>query len=208
MQQPQHDLRAFHTSVASPRRLIAGVAAIGLQVLAIWALATGLAQQLIQKLPEEIKAEVVQQKPPEQEKTPPPPPPDLAKPPPPFVPPPDIMIQSEAPATNAIQNVQSVQKTPPAITAPASIGRAHTCANEYPALATRLGHQGKVTLAFHIATDGSVKDASVVDSSGYDELDQAAISCASKWRYKPAIQNGQPIEVPWKTVVNYNLRGD
>ncbi len=67
----------------------------------------------INKLPDEFKAQVVEQKPPDQEKTPPPPPPDLAKPPPPFVPPPDINIQSEAPSTNAISNVQSRRPAPP-----------------------------------------------------------------------------------------------
>ena len=106
MQQPEHDLRPFQTSIASPRRYVS-IGLVGLiHVIVIWALATGLAQSVFTKMPDMIKAEVVQQKPPEQEKTPPPPPPDTVKPPPPFVPPPDINIQSEAPATNAITDVQ------------------------------------------------------------------------------------------------------
>jgi len=59
-----------------------------LHVIAIYVLASGLAQNLLSKLPQEFKAEVI---PPKQEvvKPPPPPPPDLQKPPPPFVPPPE-----------------------------------------------------------------------------------------------------------------------
>ena len=206
MEQPHHDLRAFQTSAVSPRRLFAGAAAIGLQALAIWALATGLASQLIAKLPEEIKAEVVQQKPPEEQKVPPPPPPETVKPPPPYVPPPDIVIQTEAPATTSIQT-QSTQKTPPPITAPASIGRPHTCEQKYPPLAVRLNHQGVTTLGFTIDPDGGVSNVHVEKSSGYDELDRAAVECASSWQYKAAIQAGKPVAVTWSTIVKWDLRG-
>src|SRR5207302_6398559 len=74
-------------------------------------LASGLAQNLMAKLPQEFKAEVI---PPKTEvvKPPPPPPPELQKPPPPFVPPPDISIQTEAAPTNTI-TVQSKVATPP-----------------------------------------------------------------------------------------------
>src|ERR1051326_1946822 len=135
MKQPEHDLRPFQTSTASPRRLVSVGAVALLHVVVIWALATGLASQIMQKLPEEIKAEVVQEKPPETPKTPPPPPPELQKPPPPFVPPPDINLQTEAPTT-AIQQVVNTpppptpaptKPAPPAITAPASVGRPHEC---------------------------------------------------------------------------------
>jgi len=204
MEQPRHDLRAFQTSAISPRRLIAGAAAIGLQALAIWALATGLASQLIQKLPEEIKAEVVQQKPPEEQKTPPPPPPEMTKPPPPYVPPPDIVIQTEAPSTNSI-TVQSKKETPPPITAPASTGKPHECGSHYyPPLAIRLNHQGVTVVEFTIEADGSVTNAHVVKSSGYDELDNASIPCTQSWTYRPALLNGKPIatthtaDVIWK----------
>ena len=54
-------------------------------------------------------------------------------------------------------------------------------------------------------TDGSVSNVAVAKSSGHDRLDQAAVSCAQSWHYKPASQNGQPVEVPWQTAVKWQL---
>ncbi len=213
MEQPAHDLRPFQAAQANPRRA-ASLVVVGLiHVIAIYALASGLASRVGQKVLEEIKAEVVQEKPPETPKTPPPPPPEMTKPPPPYVPPPDINLQTEAPTT-AIQQVTTVvpppaptKPAPPAITAPASIGRPHSCQQKYPPLAVRLGHEGTTGLSFRIGADGSVKDVRVSSSSGHDELDQAAVNCASSWQYKPAIQNNQPVEVPWQTNVKWKLTG-
>ncbi len=211
MQQPQHDLRPFQQSVASPRRYVSAVLVIGLHVVAVLALAAGLANRMSEKPLEDIMAEVVKEKPPEQEKAPPPPPPDLQRPPPPFVPPPEINIQLDTGPTNAITTVQSTQPVkpqpaPPAITAPASVGRPHQCGRDkYPAMAVRLNHEGVVLLNFTITVEGSVKDVRVEKSSGFPELDEAAMSCASNWHYKAAQQNGQPIETPWKTSIKWNL---
>jgi len=212
MEQPAHDLRAFQSTQAAPRRLgtIAIVAAI--HVVAIWAFASGLATRLIHQGEQIIKVEVVKEKPPEAPKTPPPPPPELQKPPPPFVPPPDINLQTEAPASTITQ-VTTVtpppptKPAPPPVTAPASIGRPHECQSKYPPLAMRLGHDGTVTLGMTIEPDGSVTNVHVVNSSGHDELDQGAVSCASSWHYKPALQNGQPVAVPWQASVKYRLTG-
>jgi protein TonB len=208
MEQPTHDLRA-HSAItaaqATPGRIVAAAAAILLQVGLIYALAAGLAAQLLEKLPEELKAEVVQEKIPD--KTPPPPPPELQKPPPPFVPPPEINIQAEATNTNAI-TTQSKVETPkpvPQISSPASIGRPHQCNSYYPAISQRLNEEGVVTLSFHITTDGGVTGVSVAQSSGHDRLDQAAVTCVQTWHYKPAVQNGQPVEVPWQSQVKFAL---
>jgi protein TonB len=211
MQQPSHDLRAFQSSAASPRRFLSvGLVAL-LHVVIIYALASGLAANLASKLPTELKAEVVQEKPPQQEKTPPPPPPDLAKPPPPFVPPPDINIQSEAPATNAISNVQSKQAAPAqsaAITYPKPIGHSHgACQDHYPPISVRLNETGVVTVKYVVNTDGSVGDVSVVKSSGYSRLDEAATQCVKEyWRQTPAMQDGHPMAVTVQARILYQLK--
>src|SRR5580704_16251210 len=114
MEQPSHDMRPFQATQNAPRRFMAFGAALVLQIIIVWALASGLAQQLVEKLPDDIKADIVKEKPPEQPKTPPPPPPDMVKPPPPFIPPPDIVIANDAP-TNTITQVTS---QPPPPTAP------------------------------------------------------------------------------------------
>jgi periplasmic protein TonB len=210
MQQPEHILRRQSAAQSAPRRLLGIIVVAGLHLVVIWAVAVSLANGLLQKLPTELKAEVVQQPPPK-DKLPPPPPPEMVKPPPPFVPPPDISIQNEAPVTNTI-TVQNQVATPPAqkpsgITAPASVGKPHECQHAYPAIAVRLGQQGTVVLSLRITTDGDVKDVTVKESSGHDSLDNAAVSCAQSWHYKPAMENGQPVEVPWDARVPFKLQG-
>jgi periplasmic protein TonB len=208
MQTPQHDLRAFQTPVAAPRRFISvGLVAL-LHVVIIYALASGLAAQMIQKLPDELKAEVVQEKPPAQEKLPPPPPPDLTKPPPPFVPPPDIAIADSGPS-NAITSVQSHQApvvAPAQITAPQPSGRKHDCDAGYPPVSKRLGEEGHAMVKFSVQDDGSVSNVTIAKSSGYQRLDDAAIQCVQSWRYKPATQGGKAIAVSTQVSVTYQLK--
>jgi protein TonB len=213
MEQPLHTLGRPSAAQATPGRLVGIVIVVVIHLIVILALITGLAQQLMQKHPSELMAKV-EETPPPPEKLPPPPPPEMVKPPPPFVPPPDIAISNEAPVTNTI-TTQAVVATPPpvqkpaGITAPASIGRPHNCPQGkwYPPMAIRLNQEGTTTLAFKITADGSITDVTVAESSGHDSLDQAAISCAQSWQYKPAMQNGSPVEVPWKASIKWSLAG-
>jgi protein TonB len=213
MQQPSHDLRAFQTSTASPRRFVSIGAVILLHIILIYALASGLASNMAQKVIQDVQVAVVQQKPPQQ-KLPPPPPPELVKPPPPFVPPPQINIQNEAPQTNAITQVTN-QVQPPAPPKPAATlptlarGVGNNCASRYyPAMAVRLDHQGETLVKVDVGADGSVKNVTLVKSSGYDELDQAAIQCVTNgWHYNPATENGQPIAGTREAGVVWKLSG-
>ena len=204
MEQPIHTIRAVHTSWLAPHRAVALVASTALVLSFAWALSTGLAQTMVEKVNDVLKAEVLPEKLPD--KTPPPPPPDLKAPPPPFVPPPDIVIQTEAaPSVNTI-TTQSKVATPPPISSPASIGRPHTCMQNYPPISQRLGEEGVTLLAFTVTTDGGVSNVTVAKSSGSERLDDAAVSCAASWRYKPAIEAGHPVSVSWKTNVVWKLK--
>lgn len=51
---------------------------------------------------------------------------------------------------------------------------------EYPAIARRLGHEGKVVVLFTLSRDGSLAFAQVDQSSGFSELDEAALSAVRK----------------------------
>ncbi|MDE2164148.1 MAG: TonB family protein [Alphaproteobacteria bacterium] len=202
MEQPLHSLRAIHTNWYAPNRMIALGAATVIVLAFAWALSTGLAQTLVEKLPDVLKAEVLPEKLPD--KTPPPPPPDMKQPPPPYVPPPDIVIQTEAAPSNTI-TTQSKVATPPPISSPASIGRPHVCMQDYPAISQRLGEEGTTLLAFHITAQGDVTNVTVAKSSGSERLDNAAVNCASNWRYRPAVEAGHPVEVPWRAEVQWVL---
>jgi protein TonB len=56
-----------------------------------------------------------------------------------------------------------------------------------------------------VGTDGAPKDIKVETSSGYRELDRAAIEAARKWRFNPAIKNGQKTEGYVRVPVAWNL---
>jgi protein TonB len=201
MDQPVHDLRSHVPTTAenTGRRTIILIGVGILHVGLVWAIIAGLAAGLIEKLPEELKAEVVQPK--EDVKPPPPPPPDLAKPPPPFVPPPEINIAADTPTTNAITAVQATTPTPPApqptVTPAKAVGRTHDCQSYYPDLSRRLNESGNVLIHYDVGVDGAITNVGVAKSSGSDRLDQAAVSCvSSKWKDTPAMQGNTPVASP------------
>jgi protein TonB len=83
--------------------------------VAIYALASGLARDIVKKVTGPIDVKVIEEKvkpPPPPEKVVPPPP-DLKAPPPPFVPPPEFQVTAPAPPAPAII---STQVAPPAVT--------------------------------------------------------------------------------------------
>ncbi len=84
-----------------------------IHVVAIYALASGLARDIVKKVTGPIDVKVIEEKvkpPPPPEKVVPPPP-DLKAPPPPFVPPPEFQVTAPAPPAPPMQ---STQVAPPA----------------------------------------------------------------------------------------------
>jgi protein TonB len=69
----------------------------------------------------------------------------------------------------------------------------------YPPLSRRLGEQGQVLVRVLIGADGVAQKAEVKQSSGFERLDQAALSAAMRWRYLPGRRGGVP-EAMWFTV--------
>jgi periplasmic protein TonB len=73
----------------------------------------------------------------------------------------------------------------------------------YPPIARQAGIQGTVVLEATISTSGTIKDLRVI--SGPAMLQQAAIDAVSRWRYRPYLLNGQPVEVETTVSVVFNL---
>jgi TonB family protein len=93
-----------------------------------------------------------------------------------------------------------------AFTRPASIGVPHLCAEtQYPVSALQTGTEGQTILKFTITKDGRVADISVRTSSGNVDLDAVSMSCARDWLYRPAMQDGAPIDVPWLAAVRWQI---
>jgi protein TonB len=88
--------------------------------------------------------------------------------------------------------------TPPApptdITASVDLSYQSRNPPKYPPQAIRQRHQGTVILMILVGVDGLPKDVQVDKSSGYRELDHAAVEAARKWRFNPTIRNGQKVE--------------
>ncbi len=60
----------------------------------------------------------------------------------------------------------------------------------YPAAAIQSRLEGTAILKLLVDTDGSVKEVTVVETSGHEVLDQAAIDAVKKWKGKPAQRFG------------------
>lgn len=65
----------------------------------------------------------------------------------------------------------------------------------YPALAASRGLEGYVVVEFTVTPAGTVRDVTVVESSS-DLFHEAAIDATAKFRYKPRVVSGRPVEVP------------
>jgi TonB family protein len=91
--------------------------------------------------------------------------------------------------------------------APASIGAPHTCLQDYPPTAIAANEEGKVLLGFFIRPDGTTRAPRVLQSSGFADLDRAAVECSRHFVYRPAKKNGKPVEVPWQIMVQFKMDG-
>jgi TonB family protein len=80
----------------------------------------------------------------------------------------------------------------------------HRVNPDYPASWKREGLQGMVHLRIIIAKDGSVRDIQVVD--GDSRLAKSAEKAVKQWKYKPALKNGEPVEMQATVAVAFALK--
>jgi protein TonB len=185
----------------------------GLHVLAATAFIHSLNHRSISlpKAPEDLLVMIQPEIPP-----PPPPPPEPPRPMPRVAPPqivvPQVEVEVQPPpvepqvqATTSEPDPMPAQvatpqpEAPPAAQPSANSGAIRTavladangCAKpDYPASAVRNGYSGTVTLALLVGADGKVSSSRVEKTSGYRELDKAAVNALSLCRFKPAMNNG------------------
>jgi len=75
----------------------------------------------------------------------------------------------------------------------------------YPARALSRGLEGFVDLSFTVTTAGTVKDPIVLQSTS-SLFERAAIRAVLKFKYKPRVVDGVPVEVPGvKTRISFML---
>ncbi len=76
---------------------------------------------------------------------------------------------------------------------------------DYPYPAKMAHVQGQVVLAAIISKQGTIENLRLV--AGHPMLVRAAIEAVSRWRYRPYILNGEPVEVETQITVNFTLGG-
>lgn len=199
-----------------PGKNVTGITIVVLlHVLVAYGIVTGLGKRMVTKMVEAVETKLIEEQapPPPKDIPPPPPPPEMKAPPPPFIPPVEVNVQQQAPTQSTIAVSSAARPATneldraaaPATAAPANANPAHvaavadfsTCAKpEWPKASLRNEETGTVTLSFLIGVDGRVADSKVLKSSGFRDLDKAAVSGISKCKFKPGLTDGKP-EQAW-----------
>ena len=209
------------------RRVLVVGAVVGLHVLAVWALQSGLLRRAVEMVvPVQVLAELIE--PPKPEIAPPPPPapaPRVPAPPKPRPQPvarpqpqPAPVLQPEPspvapvvappePAPPAVVAATPAPPAPPRIELPSSSADyLNNPRPPYPALSRRMGEQGKVVVRVFIEVNGTASRAEILKSSGFERLDQTALQTVLRWRYAPGKRAGVPtpmwVEAPIDFVLN------
>ena len=76
----------------------------------------------------------------------------------------------------------------------------------YPIVAQQRGLEGWVLLTYDVDTSGSLSNIAVIDSEPRKIFDKEATRALRKWKFKPAMTNGQPIASVGQTVkIEFNM---
>jgi protein TonB len=220
-------------SLLAGRRSVAIAGGVVLfHVAALWGMQSGLIRRAVEVVvPVEVLAQLIEPpKPPAPEppkpEPPKPPEPKVARPAPKLPPPPmPVAIPDPTPAPNAPLGSVAPQPPAPPVMAPvapapapsppapparvqlpmldADYGDANEEAFRPPPISRRLGETGTVLLRITVGVDGTVTNASLVQSSGFQRLDEAALKGSRKLKFRPATRGGVPLEWTYELPVRY-----
>jgi protein TonB len=74
-------------------------------------------------------------------------------------------------------------------------------APEYPARAAERGIAGWVLLEFTVTSAGTTRDVRVLDSDPPGTFDRVAVKAVERFKYRPKVVNGRPVEQPGVQVI-------
>jgi TonB family protein len=122
----------------------------------------------------------------------------------------DLYEKLELRTEASVKVVRQVVRVPVVqhISQPPALSRPENCRADYPLIARIFDQEGTTELAFQVMADGALSGIKVTKSSGSDRLDDAAVDCVSRWRYRPAIVNDQLADAPMTVKVDWNLSDD
>lgn len=201
----RHQTVSLDESGVTPRRAatIGGVAL--LHIAAVYALVSGMAPEILRLVPPDIIIERIETTTPPKTSVPQLPP--LAHPTVDTTPtavPPVVTVEDNERAPITVTTTPHPQ--PPIDSGVTAVSGTHSTP-PYPLEARTLSHQGTAILQLTISPEGDVVAANIVQSSGYAELDVAAVSWVqTHWKYKPAFQGGVAVTSHAQAAVKFDLR--
>lgn len=79
-------------------------------------------------------------------------------------------------------------------------------APRYPRNAQRSGAEGTVQVQVDVGPDGVPTSVALAQGSGHRELDRAAMDAVRRWRFRPAMANGQPTVGRVTVPIQFSMR--
>jgi len=76
----------------------------------------------------------------------------------------------------------------------------------YPPAALRRGETGTAIVRIQVDAEGLPGGVALIQRSGSRDLDRAAMEAVRKWRFQPAIEDGEPIAGSVDIPVEFNLQ--
>ncbi len=215
------------------RNAVIALGVVALHVGLIWALQSGLVMRAAEiVVPAEILSQFIDPPVPKPESVPPAaplpptPPAPVRKIPPraPALPPPQPPAGADlTPSPMAPTGVSTPQPSPAPITPPVALAPVapaappvmqlpsgdadylHNPKPPYPPISRRFNEQGKTIVRVLIGADGLPQRSEILQSSGFDRLDQAALATAMRWRYVPGKRGGVPEAMWFNVPINWVL---
>lgn len=209
----------YENSTDTSKRWVGLIPAVLFHVLLVYGLTSGLGKELVKKVQQTVVVAIPVAPPP----PPPPPPPEIsqdqaeskpksqAKRPAAFVPKAEVQPRDATPqegitAVSAEADTAKVQADIPKAAEPAPeapkrqpvLEKARLLpgckAPRYPAKSLEKEEEGLVVFRFLVGLDGSVKQAVLVQSSGFERLDQAAKESFQRCKFTPGKIDGESKE--------------
>ncbi len=110
----------------------------------------------------------------------------------------------------AIASAQPTQMpaAPMTLSSELSVSCPKQAAPIYPAISRRMSEEGKLVLRVELDEKGNVDNAKVINSSGYERLDNAALTAVKNWHCNPSLRDGQPVRAVALQPFNFVLQGN
>jgi TonB family protein len=105
-----------------------------------------------------------------------------------------------------IKAAQDAAKKASEFVTAAELAITHYVTPEFPSAARERAMSGWVDVQFMVLIDGSVSDISVIGADPAGSFEQSATDAVRKWKYRPVLRDGQPINQRARVRVRFALQ--